>query len=44
MRAEEKKDAKASIYGLTREKLIDWAVANDEKKVSCNTSLGLALS
>lgn len=32
MRAEEKKDAKASIYGLTREKLIDWAVAHDEKK------------
>lgn len=34
---------KPSIYGLTRDELIDWAVEHGEKKISCYSNLGLAL-
>ena len=33
---------KQTIYGLTRDQLIDWAIENGEK-ISGNPSVGLAL-
>ena len=34
---------KPSIYGLTRDELIDWAMEHGEKKFRATTNLGLAL-
>ena len=35
---------KPSIYGLTRQELIEWAEENSEKEIPSNPNLGMALS
>ena len=39
----ETKDMKPSIYALTRDELIEWAIEHGEKEIPCDATLGLAL-
>ena len=40
----ETKDMKPSIYGLTRDELIEWAIEHGEKEIPCNTKFGIGFT